>query len=54
LINTGVLAAKQDCKGATWIIRKEDIENGNVQKAADARRARRPAPHSPQQKVMEI
>jgi excisionase family DNA binding protein len=54
LINTGVLAAKQDCKGAPWIIRKEDIENGNVQKAADARRARRPAPHSPQQKVMEI
>lgn len=54
LINTGVLAAEQNCKGAPWIIRMEDIENGNVQKAADARRARRPAPHNPQQKVMEI
>jgi len=54
LINTGVLAAKQECKGAPWIIRKEDIENEKVQNAADARRARRPAPHNPQQEVMEI
>ncbi len=54
LINTGMLAARQDCEGAPWIIRKEDIENENVQKAAAARRARRPAPHNPQQKVMDI
>jgi excisionase family DNA binding protein len=54
LIKTGELRANQSCKGAPWIIRQQDVENDTVRKAADARRARRPAPHGLHQKTLQL
>ncbi|MGF6313593.1 excisionase family DNA binding protein [Bradyrhizobium sp. i1.8.4] len=54
MINHGRLAAHQLCKGAPWIIRISDIENGTVQREADARRSRRPSPHDSHQNVLDL
>jgi len=45
MIKNGVLTAQQECKGAPWIIRADELQNENVRAEADARRARRPASH---------
>jgi excisionase family DNA binding protein len=42
LIAQRVLPAHQFCKGAPWVIRTSDLEQENVRRAADDRRARRP------------
>lgn len=54
MINHGRLAAHQLCKGAPWIIRISDIENGAVQREADARRSRRPSPRVSHQNVLDL
>ena len=43
LIAEKILPARQLCKGAPWIIKTGDIERDDVKRAADDRRARRPA-----------
>jgi len=50
LIATGILPAHQFCKGAPWVIRSADLEQENVRRAADDRRARRP----PSENVRQI
>ena len=46
MLNEGSLPGKQLCKGAPWIIRKEDIEHGDVRKKAEYRRGRGRRPSS--------
>jgi len=42
LIAERILPAQQFCKGAPWVIRTQDLEQENVRRAANDRRARRP------------
>jgi len=46
MLNEGSLPGNQLCKGAPWIIRKEDIEHGDVRKKAEYRRGRGRRPSS--------
>ena len=46
MLNEGSLPGKQLCKGAPWIIRKEDIEHIDVRKKAEYRRGRGRRPSS--------
>jgi excisionase family DNA binding protein len=46
MLNEGSLPGKQLCKGAPWIIRKEDIEHSDVCKKAEYRRGRGRRPSS--------
>ena len=54
LIKTGEFAANQTCKGAPWIIRLDEVQKESVRKAADARRARRPASQDSNQITMQL
>ena len=54
LIKTGEFAANQTCKGAPWIIRLDEVQKESVRKAADARRARRPASRDSNQITMQL
>lgn len=54
LIKTGELPAIQTCKGAPWIIKQDEVQKDSVRQAADARRARRPAPRDPNQITMQL
>jgi excisionase family DNA binding protein len=51
LVSSGVLRARQVCKGAPWVIHGVDLDGDDVRCHADARRARRPAPDIHQQKL---
>jgi hypothetical protein len=46
MLNEGSLPGKQLCKGAPWIIRKEDIEHSDVRKKVEYRRGRGRRPSS--------
>ena len=52
LIATGILPAHQFCKGAPWVTRSADLEQENVRRAADDRRARRPPSENVQQNTL--
>jgi excisionase family DNA binding protein len=52
LIATGLLPAHQFCKGAPWVIRSADLEQENVRRAADDRRARRPPSENMRQNTL--
>jgi DNA invertase Pin-like site-specific DNA recombinase len=52
LIAGGILPARQLCKGAPWIIRQGDLQSEEVQRAAAARRLRRPQPDDARQNTM--
>lgn len=54
LIKAKVLPARQLCKGAPWAIRTSDLSQETVMRAADARRARRPASDDLRQNVLEL
>lgn len=54
MVDRGILAANQLCKGAPWVIHLSDIENNAVRREADARRLRRPASHDPRQNVLSL
>jgi Helix-turn-helix domain len=54
LIAGGILPARQLCKGAPWIIQQDDLKSGAVQRAAAARRHRRPSPDDGRQKTMQL
>ncbi len=54
LIASGLLAARQHCKGGPWIIRHSDLKRAEVRHQADARRSRRPAPDERQQNLPEL
>jgi len=54
LIKDGQLAATQLCKGAPWVIKAADLERVDVQRAAAARRLRRPPSDNPLQKQLEL
>jgi DNA invertase Pin-like site-specific DNA recombinase len=51
LVASGILPARQLCKGAPWIIRCADLRSEEVQRAADARRHRRPPPDDARQQA---
>jgi DNA invertase Pin-like site-specific DNA recombinase len=52
LIAGGILPARQLCKGAPWIIRHGDLTGEAVQRAAVARRLRRPPPGDVRQETL--
>ncbi|MFC7554711.1 helix-turn-helix domain-containing protein [Pseudoroseomonas wenyumeiae] len=54
LITGGILPARQLCKGAPWIIRHVDLESEDVQRAATARRLRRPPPGDARQETLVL
>jgi hypothetical protein len=54
LIASGLLPARQHCRGGPWIIRYADLEREEVRRQADARRSRRPAPDERQQDLPEL
>jgi hypothetical protein len=54
LIASGLLPARQHCKGGPWIIRRADLEREDVRRQADARRSRRPGPDERQQDLPEL
>ena len=54
LIKDGHLPAEKFCKGAPWIIKKDDLGSENVMKAADNRRGQRPSSGIPDQETMEL
>lgn len=54
LISARILPAHQLCKGAPWVIRTSDLSDETVQRAAAARRARRPASDDSGQNVLEL
>jgi len=54
LIASGLLPARQHCKGGPWIILHADLEREEVRRQADARRSRRPAPDERQQNLPEL
>lgn len=55
MVTSGVLPARQFCKGAPWIIRLSDLERDAVRNDANARRSRRrPKSEDPLQKTMDL
>jgi excisionase family DNA binding protein len=52
LIADKTLPARHVCKGAPWVILIGDLQREDVQRAADARRLRRPPPHDPLQNTL--
>lgn len=52
LVASGILPARQLCKGAPWIIRCADLRSEEVRRAADARRHRRPPPDDARQEAL--
>jgi DNA invertase Pin-like site-specific DNA recombinase len=53
MIRSGVLPARQLCKGAPWIIKAADLSEVAVRDGANARR-KRPLPQNPDQKTMSF
>jgi len=51
MIRSGILAAKQHCKGAPWVIRREDLDGPDLHARANATR-KRPPPSNPDQQIM--
>lgn len=49
MIRSGILAAKQHCKGAPWVIRSEDLKRPDVGDRANASRKRPPTSNPGQQ-----
>ena len=54
LVKAKVLPAHQLCKGAPWVIRTSDLSQETVKRAADARRARRPASDDLRQNALDL
>jgi DNA invertase Pin-like site-specific DNA recombinase len=54
MITTGILPARQLCKGAPWIIQATDLEREGVKQAADDRRARRPSSEDARQESLDF
>jgi len=54
LIASGLLPARQHCKGGPWIILQADLRSEEVRRQADARRSRRPGPDHLQQNLLEL
>jgi DNA invertase Pin-like site-specific DNA recombinase len=54
MITTGILPARQFCKGAPWIIRIADIEQETVKRAAADCRSRHPSSVDPRQQTLEF
>jgi DNA invertase Pin-like site-specific DNA recombinase len=53
MIRSGILPARQLCRGAPWIIRAVDLKEVSVRDEANARR-KRPLPQDPNQKTMSF
>jgi hypothetical protein len=53
MIRSGILPARQLCKGAPWIIKAVDLKEVSVRDEANARR-KRPLPQDPNQKTMSF
>ncbi len=51
MIRRGVIAARQLCKGAPWVIKADDLNTDRVRTEADGRR-RPPLPANPNQQTM--
>jgi DNA invertase Pin-like site-specific DNA recombinase len=54
LIAEGALPARQQCKGAPWIIRQADLVRDEIRREADARRLRRPRSDERQQNLLAL
>ena len=54
LIAEGALPARQQCKGAPWIIRQVDLVRDEIRREADARRLRRPRSDERQQNLLTL
>jgi DNA invertase Pin-like site-specific DNA recombinase len=54
LIGSGILPARQLCRGAPWIILHADLQSDSVRQTAEARRQRRPAPNETRQETMVL
>ncbi|MEM1151694.1 MAG: recombinase family protein [Pseudomonadota bacterium] len=54
LIQDGHIPATQFCKGAPWIIKKDDLHRENVIKAADQKRRHAPPSGNPDQKILAL
>ena len=54
LIASGLLPARQHCKGGPWIIHRADLAREEVRQQADTRRSRRPAPDERQQNLPHL
>jgi excisionase family DNA binding protein len=54
LIAAGALPAWQHCKGAPWIIRRNDLERDEIRRQADHRRSRRPPSDRRQQNLLDL
>lgn len=49
VIRSGILAAKQHCKGTPWVIRREDISRPDINERENASRKRPPTSNPDQQ-----
>jgi DNA invertase Pin-like site-specific DNA recombinase len=54
LIAEGILAARQHCKGAPWIILQADLAREEIRRQANMRRTRRPLPDERQQNLLDL
>jgi DNA invertase Pin-like site-specific DNA recombinase len=52
MIRSGVLTAKQHCKGAPWVIRREDLNRPDINARANATRNRPPTSNPDQQAIV--
>lgn len=54
MISTGLLPAKQLCKGAPWVLQLADLQREDITREADCRRLRRPASHASHQAMLDL
>ncbi|RWB58761.1 MAG: DNA-binding protein [Mesorhizobium sp.] len=54
MIQEKLLAARQYCKGAPWVIQNSDLDREDLQRIADARRSRRPPSEDPRQNSLAL
>jgi excisionase family DNA binding protein len=54
MVTSGVLPARQFCRGAPWIIQLSDLHQDAVRNEANARRSRRPISENPLQKNLDL
>ena len=54
LILEKILPAHQLCVGAPWVIRRSDLDDPALRRAAAARRSRRPSSDDPRQNILEL
>ncbi|MDX8448625.1 recombinase family protein [Mesorhizobium captivum] len=54
MIQEKLLAARQYCKGAPWVIQNSVLDREDLQRIADARRSRRPPSEDPRQNSLAL